>query len=198
MDKQNITGIGRRVFVARERLGMSRAALAKRANVSPAFVSRLEAGHYQSLSSDRLDRLASALGVRPADLTAPPDDRPRRIADELERLAGPDRERVLALVAQAASLPPEARSDALEAATATLRAVGRAAGMPDPDAAPAGWSFRAQLAPHLTPELVDAAETRYGHYPYRGQLAAAEWLVRLAAEIRAERTLKPQGGEHAS
>jgi hypothetical protein len=106
------------------------------------------------------------------------------------------------LFAEASAQPPEARGEALDAAACVLRAVARIAGVaapqPVPDDAPAGWSFRAYLAPHLTPDLVDEAEAAHGHLPYRDARQAADLLIRLANEIKAERTIRPRERGHAS
>lgn len=209
MSNRDVTGIGRRVMAARLRLGLTHAELSRLAGAAPSYLSRLEAGHYGRPSHDRLARLACALGVTVDDLTGEAGGGTDELAGEIKRLAAPDRERVRALVAVASALPPEARADALDAAACGLRAVARIAGVaapqpaPEPASAPAadappGWTFRGHLAPHLTPDLVDEAEAAHGHLPYRDARQAADLLIRLANEIRAERTVRPRERGHAS
>jgi transcriptional regulator with XRE-family HTH domain len=61
--------IGRRVAAARAARGWNRSALARRAEIHPSYVSKLERGGYLRPSIDRIVRIAEALGIRVVDLT---------------------------------------------------------------------------------------------------------------------------------
>lgn len=63
--------IGRRVRDARLAREWDQSKLARRANVSTSYISRLEAGLYKAPSLDRIARIAAALDVAVADLSAP-------------------------------------------------------------------------------------------------------------------------------
>lgn len=62
------SALGERIKQARKRLGMSQADLARKARVSAAYLSELEAGHARRPSGDVLLRIASALDMTIAEL----------------------------------------------------------------------------------------------------------------------------------
>lgn len=62
------SALGERIKRARKTLGLSQAELARKAGVSPAYLSELEAGHARRPSGDVLLRIASALDMTIAEL----------------------------------------------------------------------------------------------------------------------------------
>lgn len=57
------TILAKEVRAMRKRAAISQNKLAKEANVSVAFISKLEAGHYKTLSIDACKQIAKALGL---------------------------------------------------------------------------------------------------------------------------------------
>jgi transcriptional regulator with XRE-family HTH domain len=68
--------IGRNLAALRERLGISQAELAKRANIDQSYISRMEAGRNDNPSLDTLVKLARAFDMSVAELIAALDDSP--------------------------------------------------------------------------------------------------------------------------
>jgi transcriptional regulator with XRE-family HTH domain len=68
--------IGRNLAALRERLGISQAELAKRANIDQSYISRMEAGRNDNPSLETLVKLASAFDMSAAELIAALDDSP--------------------------------------------------------------------------------------------------------------------------
>lgn len=69
-----------RIRELREEIGMAQAELARRANVTPSAINKVESGE-RGLDQDWMRRLAPHLGCAPADLL-PDDDNPDRLGDE--------------------------------------------------------------------------------------------------------------------
>jgi len=87
--------IGRRVRTARERREWTMTELAKRAGVNHSYLSKLEVGKFGTPSVEKLTAIATALGMRLADLTGeaePLDEDVAEAIDEVLRLA-PERRR---------------------------------------------------------------------------------------------------------
>lgn len=63
--------MGKRITEARERRRWSKAELARKAGVTPSYVTRVERGEYTRPSVDLVAAIATALGVRVTDLTEP-------------------------------------------------------------------------------------------------------------------------------
>jgi transcriptional regulator with XRE-family HTH domain len=76
----NDTSAPNRIRELREAIGMSQAELARRANVTPSALNKLELGS-RGLDQDWMRRLAPILGVAPADLL-PLEDNPDVLSDE--------------------------------------------------------------------------------------------------------------------
>lgn len=75
--------------------GLSQSELARRAGLTPAYISQLLSGVNQSPGLDQLEQIAKALGITPSRLLAGPDDKPSAIdcLDEAIRLMKEVRER---------------------------------------------------------------------------------------------------------
>jgi transcriptional regulator with XRE-family HTH domain len=76
MQMTPIEDFARRIRALRNSRGISQAGLAKAANLSRGYLSRVEIG-MQSPTLEVIERLAAALKVRPADLLE--DKPPRRV-----------------------------------------------------------------------------------------------------------------------
>ncbi len=63
--------LGTQVMQAREKLGLSQAELAQRANLDEALIAAIELGEYKT-QGDELARVAEALGVTELDLMRRP------------------------------------------------------------------------------------------------------------------------------
>jgi XRE family aerobic/anaerobic benzoate catabolism transcriptional regulator len=79
--------LGRRVRARRARLGYTLDELARRAGISPRFLVQVEAGR-ANISVRKLSGLASAVGLTPAALLAPPEGESRRPVVALLGLRG--------------------------------------------------------------------------------------------------------------
>ena len=100
--------IGRRVFTARKRAGLTQGQLATFADVSRTWVTRLEQGDFGEVSEDKLRRVARVLSCTVADLTGQADE----VADKVPVLLDADE---AADVAPFIRLPAWARRVALAA-----------------------------------------------------------------------------------
>lgn len=82
-------GVGKRITSLRESAGLTKAELSRRATVSPAYLSELEAGQGRRPSGEVLFRIAQALDVTVAELLgrelAPPE--PGGVPESLEAFA---------------------------------------------------------------------------------------------------------------
>lgn len=63
--------LGQRITAARQAKGWSRSDLARRAQVDPSYVTRIERAEYGRPSVDKVTAIATALGIRVTDLTEP-------------------------------------------------------------------------------------------------------------------------------
>ena len=64
--------LGQRIAAARRARGWSRSDLARKAQLDPSYVTRIEEAQYKRPSVDKVRVLAGALGVNVNDLTDPP------------------------------------------------------------------------------------------------------------------------------
>lgn len=64
--------LGQRITAARNARGWSRSDLARKAQVDPSYVTRIEEAHFKRPSVDKVRALAGALGINVAALTDPP------------------------------------------------------------------------------------------------------------------------------
>jgi len=105
--------VGRRIFVLRRRLRLSRSILAEAAGVSFQQIQKYETGANR-ISSSRLALIADRLGTSPAALfgpepASPPLSEADALLDAFRRIPDPERRRSLLSVAQAMAdraLPP--------------------------------------------------------------------------------------------
>lgn len=113
--------IGRRVIKAREARGWNQATLARKAKVSPSYVSRLEAGEYPSPSVAKMASIATALGLRVSELVDVPAAVPPDLLDQLRALVGTDDGLLREVFADLNARPPEERPGALRFVLEGLR-----------------------------------------------------------------------------
>lgn len=83
--------IGKRIRAARERLGMNQSELARKCGATASYLNRLEMGQFQAPSVEKLTNIATALGMRLADLTGESEPLDDDVAAQLERLDPADR-----------------------------------------------------------------------------------------------------------
>jgi len=77
--------LSRRVIGRRKELGMSQADLAEAAHISRNYVSLIERGEAQNVSTKLLSRLALALGTTPSQLSGESDEEDRVIPNALRQ-----------------------------------------------------------------------------------------------------------------
>lgn len=89
--EQDVVQLGQRITAARDARGWSRSDLARKAHVSPSYVTRIEDARYRRPSIDKIAALAEALGIRVTDLTEPePAQIPSAAAAALSAMFRPD------------------------------------------------------------------------------------------------------------
>lgn len=88
---QQSVAIGRRIRAARERHDWTMTELAKRAGVNHSYVSKVEIGAFGTPSVEKLTNIATALGMRLADLTGESEPLDDDVAAQLERFDPADR-----------------------------------------------------------------------------------------------------------
>lgn len=120
--------IGKRIRAARERLGMNQSELARKANVTASYLNRTERGLFQAPSVEKLTAIATALGMRLADLTGEAEPLDEDVAAQLERLAPDDRKLVAEAIDEVLRLAPERRREAISWIVASLQAARRVFG----------------------------------------------------------------------
>ena len=86
--------IGKRIRASRERLGMNQSELARKAGVTPSYLNRAEIGAFQAPSVEKLSAIATALGLKLADLTGESEPLDEDVAAQIERLDPADRKLV--------------------------------------------------------------------------------------------------------
>ena len=111
--------LAKRVRDARVLRGWDQSELARRAGISPSYVSRLESAAFDRPSAERLASIAAALGRRVSDLIDPPAPPPD--TDELRREVaariGPDHAKIVSeIVEVTGDWAPDERGHALEIA----------------------------------------------------------------------------------
>jgi len=90
MKDQNVL-LGKRIAEARERRQWNKAELARRAGISPSYVTRIEKGEFDRPSIEQIKLIAGALGVLVTDLTDfAPDPVSSGIEAELRAMFQPD------------------------------------------------------------------------------------------------------------
>lgn len=80
-ENNDVVLLGKRIAAERSRRSWSKSDLARRAGISPSYITRIEAGAYASPSIDHVRAIADALRIDLAALTDPPPPEDR--ADEL-------------------------------------------------------------------------------------------------------------------
>lgn len=94
--------LGARVEQARERRGWDQSDLARRASLSPSYVSRLENAGFTRPSANKLRAISDALGIRVTDLTDPtPAAVPVGIEAELAAMFKPEEAPLVAEILRA-------------------------------------------------------------------------------------------------
>lgn len=93
--------------------GWSRSQLADRARVSPSYVGRIERGHYERPSIQKLTAPAAALGKRVSDFAEPPAAVPPDLVEQLREIAGTDEALLRDVFADLRARPPDERAAAL-------------------------------------------------------------------------------------
>ncbi len=63
-----MSSLASKIKYCREALSLSKAELARRAKVSPAFIGNLESGEEKTMSEERANAIASALGLKPIEI----------------------------------------------------------------------------------------------------------------------------------
>lgn len=120
--------IGKRIRASRERLGMNQSELARKAGVTPSYLNRAEIGAFQAPSVEKLTSIATALGVKLADLTGESEPLDEDVAAQLERLDPADRRLVAEAIDEVLRLAPERRREAISWIVASLQAARRVFG----------------------------------------------------------------------
>jgi transcriptional regulator with XRE-family HTH domain len=69
--EQDVVLLGQRITAARNARGWSRSDLARKAQVDPSYVTRIEEAHFKRPSVDKVRALAGALGINVNALTDP-------------------------------------------------------------------------------------------------------------------------------
>lgn len=82
----NIVLLGKRICQARQDRRWSKADLARKAGLSPSYVTRIEQGAYDRPSMESVSAIASALGINVLTLTDPPPAEADDDRAELRRL----------------------------------------------------------------------------------------------------------------
>lgn len=125
---QQSVAIGRRIRAARERHDWTMTELAKRAGVNHSYVSKVEIGAFQTPSVEKLTNIATALGVKLADLTGESEPLDEDVAAQIERLEPADRKLVAEAIDEVLRLAPERRREAISWIVASLQAARRVFG----------------------------------------------------------------------
>jgi transcriptional regulator with XRE-family HTH domain len=114
MPSVDARALGARVAKARGRRGWDQSELARRAGLSPSYVSRLENAGFTRPSLLKVQAFAAALGCRLADLTDPPAD-PLNVdvLEHVRTLCGADEAKFRQVLDLLAKRPPEQRASAL-------------------------------------------------------------------------------------
>lgn len=120
--------IGKRIRAARERLGMNQSELARKSSVTASYLNRLEVGKFGTPSVEKLTNIATALGVKLADLTGEAEPLDEDVAAQIERLEPADRRLVAEAIDEVLRLAPERRREAISWIVASLQAARRVFG----------------------------------------------------------------------
>jgi transcriptional regulator with XRE-family HTH domain len=127
MPSVDARALGKRVAQARARRGWDQSELARRAGLSPSYVSRLENAGFTRPSLLKVRAIASALGCRLADLTDPPvDPLDADVLEQVRILCGSNEARFRQILDALAQRPPEERESALEFLLLGLQALAQA------------------------------------------------------------------------
>lgn len=107
---------------------MNQSELARKSSVTASYLNRVERGLFGTPSVEKLTSIATALGVKLADLTGESEPLDDDVAAQLERLDPADRRLVAEAIDEVLRLPPERRREAISWIVASLQAARRVFG----------------------------------------------------------------------
>ncbi len=103
-----MASLASKISTLRKALGLSKAELARRAEVSPGFVGNLESGHEKTMSEDKAKLLAAALGVEAREIIdLLPANHPARLKAKLSAAEGYDIPKIGRTAASMAGIDPK-------------------------------------------------------------------------------------------
>ena len=92
---------------------MNQSELARKSGATASYLNRLEIGAFGTPSVEKLTNIATALGMRLADLTGEAEPLDEAVAAQIERLEPADRKLVAEAIDEVLRLAPERRREAI-------------------------------------------------------------------------------------